>query len=188
MAIVPHGINLFAMKKILYLLICTFIISISAYALASTIWKVKGDQSIVKFSTGGNINGEFKGLKADIHFDKLHPEEAKISASIDATSIATGFFLKNSHAKDALAVDKYPTISFISTAITKNGNAFQASGKLMMRGITKPAIIHFTFEDKGNEGIFKGTFKIIPRDFGIDHNGTPDHVDISLTVPVTKSA
>jgi polyisoprenoid-binding protein YceI len=173
------------MKKITYPLMMLFVISISAFALVLTNWKVKADQYEVKFS-GGRIHGTFTDLKANIQFDKDHPEQSKISATIDVNSIATGFFIKNSHAKAALDADQYPTISFTSTSVTKSGSAYQAAGKLTMKGVTKPIVIHFTFEDKGNEGVFKGDFKIIPKDFSITRNGTPDDLIINLSVPVTK--
>jgi len=173
------------MKKIIYLLLGAIIISLSAFALAAN-WKVSGDQYEVKFS-GGRIEGTFKSLKADIQFDKAHPEQAKISATVDANSVSTGFFLKNSHTKDAIDADKYPTITFVSTSVTKNGNAYQAAGKLTLKGVTKPVTIHFTFEDKGNGGVFKGDFKVIPKEFNITKNGSPDELTISLTVPVAKS-
>jgi polyisoprenoid-binding protein YceI len=174
------------MKKIMYPVFITAVISLFSFTSLNAAWKVKSEESKVEFSSG-KINGSFKGLKADIVFDKEHPELAKFSASIDAPSIATGFFLKNSHAKDALGVDKYPTIKFVSTSVSKSAGAYSAKGNLTMKGITKPATIHFTFDDKGNQGVFKGTFKVIPRNFGIDHNGTPDQVMVKLTVVVTKS-
>src|SRR3978361_2370404 len=117
------------MKKLIYLMLTVLTISASAFIFL-TNWKVK-EPYTVKFS-GGKIHGEFKGLKADIKFDKIHPEEAKISASIDANSLSTGFFLKNNHAKDALDVEKYPMISFASTAVNKSANAYNAVGKLTM--------------------------------------------------------
>ncbi|WP_158796637.1 YceI family protein [Pedobacter sp. L105] len=174
------------MKKNIFPALITALICLSAFAIFTGNWKIKDNESQVKF-TSGRINGTFSGLKADIQFDKKHPEQAKIAASIDAGTVATGFFLKNDHAKDALGADKYATIRFVATSVTKNADAFDAVGKLTMKGVTKPATIHFTFEDKETQGIFKGTFKVIPKDFGIDRNGTPDHVDIELTVPVTKS-
>jgi polyisoprenoid-binding protein YceI len=173
------------MKKIKYLAIAAAVVSLLAFTLVMTNWKVKGDESVVKF-TSGKINGSFKGLKAEIVFDKEHPEQAKFSASIDAPSIATGFFLKNSHAKDALGVDKYPTIKFVSTSVNKSGGAYLAKGNLTLKGITKPATIRFTFDGKGSQGVFKGNIKVIPKDFGIDRNGTPPQVMVNLTVPVTK--
>lgn len=174
------------MKKITYPLIMLFVISISAFTLAITNWKVKDKQYEVKFS-GGKISGVFEMLTANIQFDKASPEQSKISATIDVNSIATGFFIKNNHAKDALDADKYPTITFVSTAVTKTANAYEATGKLTMKGVTKPVTIHFTFDDKGNEGVFKGSFKVIPKEFSITRNGTPDELTINLTVPVTKS-
>ena len=174
------------MKKIIYPAFVTALISLFAFNLAGDRWKIKEADSVVEFK-GGRISGSFSGLKAEISFDKEHPEWAKISASIDAPSIATGFFLKTNHAKDALGVDKYPVIKFISTSVNKDAGTYIAKGNLTLKGVTKPALIHFTFDDNGKEGVFKGSFKVIPKDFGIDRNGTPDEVMVKLTVPVIKS-
>src|SRR5437879_13190122 len=100
------------MKKTSYAAVAAAVISLFAFTLIATNWKVKGNQSAVKFSSG-KINGSFTGLNAAIVFDKEHPEQAKFSAPIDATSVATGLFLKNSHAKDALRVHKHTAIKFI---------------------------------------------------------------------------
>src|ERR1700679_250598 len=143
------------MKKIFYPAVALAIVSLFAFALAAASWKVKSDAAEVKF-TSEKIDGSFTGLKASIVFDEQHPEAAKISASIDATSVATGFFLKNMHAKDALGIDNYPTIKFESTAVIKNGNGYEAKGNLTMKGTTRPAVIHFTFTNKGSGGVFKG--------------------------------
>ena len=171
------------MKKIMYPVLIALIVSFSAF-IASTTWKVKEPYE-VKFAKG-KIHGEFQGLKANIQFDKTHPEDAKISASIDVSTLSTGFFIKTMHAKDALDADHYPTISFASTSVSKSNNGYDANGKLTLKGVTKPVIIHFTFDDKGNEGVFNGNFKIIPKDFNITKNGTPDDLQIMLNVPVTK--
>jgi polyisoprenoid-binding protein YceI len=173
------------MKKTMFPLLLLFVVSISALALTLNTYKVKSPYE-VKFA-GGRINGIFEELKANIQFDKENPEASKISATIVVESIATGFFIKNNHAKDALDADKYPTISFVSTNVTKSGSAYQAAGKLTMKDVTKPVTIHFTFDDKGAEGIFKGDFKVVPKEFGITRNGSPDELTISLTVPVTKA-
>lgn len=171
------------MKKTLYPLLIALFIGFSAF-IVLTNWKVKEPYE-VKFS-GGKIHGEFKGLKANIQFDKNHPEDSKISASIEVSTIATGFFLKNMHVKDALDADNYPTIRFSSTKVSKSGSDYDASGNLTMKGVTRAVTIHFTFEDKGSEGVFKGTFKLAPKDFNITHNGTPDELAIFLVVPATN--
>ncbi|WDF54858.1 YceI family protein [Mucilaginibacter sp. KACC 22063] len=174
------------MKKFSYALLATLITVSTAFAYFAGAWKVKGDDYEVRF-VGGNIKGTIKGLKTDIVFDKDHPEQAKLSASIDATTLATGFFIKTNHAKDALGADENPLIKFVSTSVTKSGNGYIATGKLTLRGTTKPAAIHFTFDDKGNDGVFKGELKVIPKDFNITRMGTPDEVMVYLNVPVTKA-
>ncbi len=174
------------MKNIRYAAVAAILISLFAFTLLVAGWKVNAGTAVVQF-TSDKVDGSFKGLKADIVFDKDHPEQAKFSATIDATSLATGFFLKTDHAKDALGTDQYPTIKFVSTEVSKSGAAYLAKGNLTMKGITKPATIHFTFDDKGTQGVFKGDLKVIPKEFGIDHMGTPDEVMVKLTVPVVKS-
>jgi len=171
------------MKKNINILLFLLIAGFSAYAFA-TNWKVKGSPE-VKF-TGGRISGTIGGLKADIQFDKDHPEQSKISASIDLETLATGFFIKTNHSKDALGADQFPTIKFVSTSVAKSGTGYDAVGKLTMKGATKPCTIHFTFEEKGNDGVFKGSMKVVPKEYGIDRSGTPDDVVIELNVPVTK--
>lgn len=173
------------MKKTMYPLLMLLIISISAFAFTLINYKVKSPYE-VKFA-GGKIHGIFETLRANIQFDKTDPEQSKISATIDVESIATGFFLKNMHAKSALDADNHPTITFVASSVTKSSSGYQAAGKLTIKGITKPVTISFTFDDKGNEGLFKGSFKIIPKDFNITRSGTPDELTISLTVPVTKA-
>jgi len=85
-----------------------------------------------------------------------------------------------------LDADKYPTIRFNSTAVSKNGSGYKTNGRLTLRGVTKPVVIYFTFEDHGHGGIFRGNFKFAPRSFNITHDGTPNELTISLTVPVTQ--
>ena len=174
------------MKKASFLLFCALLlVCTSAFVLIINNWRIKPNEASVKFNSG-KINGSFSGLRASISFDKEHPETGKISASIDVPSIATGFFLKNNHAKDALGADTYPTIKFASASVIKEGHAYATKGALTMKGVTKPVTIHFTFDENGDGGLFKGEFKVIPREFGITRNGTPDEVTVHLVVPVTQ--
>jgi len=172
------------MKKLIYS--ATLVIAgLFAFTLAAVNWKVNSETAEVKF-TSEKINGSFTGLKASIVFDEQHPEEAKFSATIDATSVATGFFLKNMHARDALGTDSYPTIKFESVSVSKNGNEYVAKGNLTMKGATRPEVINFTFTGKGSQGVFKGNMTVVPREFGLNRSGTPGKVMITLTVPVSK--
>lgn len=172
------------MKKIIRTAFVAACFTLAFTTAFAAHWKVKNNYS-VKFSSG-KIKGSFKNLQANILFDRAHPEQAKISASVEANSIATGFFLKNSHAKDALGADQNPDIRFVSTSVSRSGSGYNANGRLTLRRTTRPAVIHFTFTEHGNQGEFKGTLKVIPREFKIDRSGTPSQVMVYLTVPVIK--
>ena len=77
------------MKKVIYAAVIAAFVSFSAFVIAGN-WKVKSDEAKVEFR-GGRISGEFTGLQADINFDKDHPEQAKISATI--SGIACSLFV-----------------------------------------------------------------------------------------------
>lgn len=159
------------------------VVSMSAFSTLVN-WRVKPGATIT--FEGDRVKGSFDGLKAEIVFDKDHLETAKFSASIDVASISTGFFLKNTHAKSALGADDFRTIKFESTSVAKSGAGYVANGKLTLKGQTRAEFIHFTFEDKGNEGLFKGDLKVTPKSYGVTRSGTPPVVTIHVSVPVTK--
>jgi polyisoprenoid-binding protein YceI len=186
---ITDKIKYIPMKKINYYTFLTALfISLSAFTyITSSDWKVRENEYEVKFS-GSKVSGNFKGLKANIQFDEMHPETSKISATIDATSVSTGFFLKTSHVKaeDALGVDKYPLIQFVSESVARKGDLYQAIGKLTIKGITKEAKIDFTCIGARGERTFNGRFTVTPKEFNITRTGTPEQVTISLKIPVTR--
>ena len=138
-------------NKIIIPLLAIAFLAITAFTLAT--WTVKPDAYAVTF-TGKRVEGSFKGLKAKIDFDEANPANSKISATIDATTVATGNFLKNSHAKDGLGVDQYPTIKFESTSVAKKGAAYEAIGNLTLKDVTKQIVLPFTFTPDASGGVF----------------------------------
>ena len=58
---------------------------------------------------------------------------------------------------------KYPTINFVSTAIT----ASNVTGNLTIKGVTKQISFPFTVKPSAGGYLFEGSFEINRRDFGI---------------------
>jgi polyisoprenoid-binding protein YceI len=174
------------MKKTIYPMLIAIVIGISAFTIINSLnWKVKEDSYSIKFS-GKKVEGVFKGLKANIVFDEVNPSNSKISATIDAASSNTGNGMKNKHVGQGLEADKYLTIKFESTSVIKKGSSYEAIGKLTIKDVTKEITLPFTFENKGGEGVFSGKFSVVPKDYNVTKMGTPDLVEIQLTIPVTK--
>jgi polyisoprenoid-binding protein YceI len=177
------------MKKItLGIAIFTILFASAFTVIESVNWKVKEDTYAVNFK-GGKVEGGIKGLKATILFDEANPEKSKITATMDVNTINTGNGMMNKHAKseEALNAEKFGTITFETTSISKNAAfGYRAIGKLTIKGVTKDIAFTFLFENKATEPIFKGKFSIEPKDYNITRSGTPDKLDIELSVPVTK--
>jgi polyisoprenoid-binding protein YceI len=174
------------MKKFIFPFATFMLIIGSAFtSFNSQDWKIADNYS-VKFD-GGDPSGEFSGLKGVISFDPNDLTNSKIDATIEVASINTGNGMKNTHAKSEKWFDaeKYPTIRFSSSSITKSASGYEAKGMLTMHGVQKEVTIPFTFE----ENIFKGSFTVNRLDYNVntaepDHGGKIFKVDIS--VPVTK--
>jgi polyisoprenoid-binding protein YceI len=174
------------MKKAIYPFIAVLLIIASSFTiLVSQEWKITEGYSI-KF-TSEDPSGIFGGLKASINFDPNDLTNSKFDATIDVATINTGNGMKNTHAKSEKWFDaeKYPTIQFTSSAVTKTATAYEAKGMLTIHGVQKEVVLPFTFDNN----VFKSKFSINRLDYNVN-TAEPNHgasiVDVDISVPVTK--
>lgn len=117
----------------------------------STTWTIDPAHSSVNFTIRhmgvSNVHGSLGGVKGTIQFNDKDVTKSSVDATIDATSVSTGVEARDKHLKspDFFEVDKYPTLTFKSTSLTKNGDKLQLTGDLTLHGVTKP----ITFELDG---------------------------------------
>ena len=156
-------------------------------------WNADAAAAQIKFSVKGpfgTVDGSLGNLKSTILFDKDNLAASSISASTDSKSISTGIKLRNNDLQKEkyLNSDKYPLLSFQSDKIQKSGTRYIAIGNLTIKGVSKKVEIPFSFTEKGNTGIFKGSFSIQRQDYGIGKEGGSigNTISIDLEVPVTK--
>ena len=176
------------MKKINAVLAVIAVFSASAFiTIQSTNWKLKEDAYSVTFR-GKKVDGIIKGLKTIINFDAAKPENSTIKATLDVESINTGNGLMNKHAKSesGLDVKNFPSITFESTSVKAKDGAYNANGKLTIKGVTKNINLPFKFVVKGTEAEFVGQLTISPKDYNITRSGTPESLEITIKAPVTK--
>ncbi|NOT73600.1 MAG: YceI family protein [Cyclobacteriaceae bacterium] len=174
------------MKKQAFLLAAIALIAaVSFTTVQAQDWKIADGYS-VKFD-GGDPSGEFTGLKGTIKFDEKNLAASMFNVTIDVNTINTGNGMKNQHAKGAgwFDAEKYPTIAFTSSAITKTSTGYEAKGTLDMHGVKKEITLPFTFMNN----IFAGGFEVNRMDFNLDdgkHAKMAPTLKVSITVPVTK--
>ena len=161
---------------------------------AVTTWNADAEKAQINFVVNGpfgKVNGKLSGLKSTIRFAVDNLAASSFRASVDPKSIRTGIGLRNRDLQKEkfLDLDNHPLISFESEKIQKNGTGYKAFGNLTIKGVTKSVQIPFTFTEKANSGLFKGSFTVQREDFGVGKKGGSigNDINIKLEVPVTKS-
>jgi polyisoprenoid-binding protein YceI len=121
------------------------------------------------------VQGRFKDFKGTVNFNDKDVTKSSVEFSAKIDSIDTGVDARNAHLKTADFFDaaKYPEMTFKSTKVEKKGKAYQLTGDLTIKGVTKQVTFPFTFTGAVNDpwggtrfGI-AGSTVIDRRDYGI---------------------
>jgi polyisoprenoid-binding protein YceI len=177
------------MKKITLLLL---IVITGTVAMAQ--YKVTDNGSSVQFTIknfGINTGGSFSGLQGTIIFDPNHLSNDSFNVSVDANSINTDNSTRDNHLREDTYFDvkNYPRISFVSTKITPAtiaGTLF-IFGKLTIKNHTEDISFPFTATQVDNGYLFKGSFDINRKDFGIGGTSTiSNSLEVQLSVLAKK--
>lgn len=145
------------------------------------------------------VRGRFADFEGSVAFDEATPAQSTATFTIQAASIDTDTPDRDTHLRsdDFFAVETYPTITFVSSAITPRGdNVFDVAGTLTMRGVAKDIVIPVTYLGKakdpwGNERVaFEGEMTLNRKDFGLNWNAAietggflvGDEVKVSLSI------
>ncbi len=100
----------------------------------------------------------FDQIEGSFTFDPARPSDARVSASVEATSLDVGADYGRKFADEFLDATHFPKITFVSRQIAPNpdGRTAMMSGDLTMRGVTRPVSFQVTFDGVGR-GLFGGT-------------------------------
>jgi polyisoprenoid-binding protein YceI len=176
--------------KNLFLLLMLFPIAKQAPAQ----YKAVDQGSAVKFTIrnfGFDVTGSFTGVQGHIDFDPQNPTDIGFNVSIDAATVNTDNSLRDQHLKDDGYFDviNYPRIRLASTKIiaSNKGGTYLFSGQLTIKGKSKGISFPFTAISSGDGFVFKGSFKINRKDFGIGGTSTiSNELEVSLNVLAKK--
>ena len=163
------------------------------FIIAQVQWKV--NTSLITFSiknAGFIVKGSFEGLKADIKFDPSNYSKSTIEASVDVNTINTGINMRNNHLKKEEYFDaaKYPRITLKSTSFSKEKDAtFKGHFKLTIKGVARDVVIPFSCGESKNTAIFKGSFTLNRKDYGVGGKSMTmaDDVAVTFVINTTKT-
>ena len=147
-----------------------------------------------------NYTLRFTKLDADFHYDPKAPEASKINVTVDPASLdtATGAdafglkFSKELVGDGWLEAAKYPTITFVSTAIdVGDGQHGSVTGDLTFHGVTKPVTLDVIFNGVGSGMIplqtrtgFSASTTIKRSEFGVGKYAPLIGDDVTLNIEV----
>ena len=136
--------------------------------------KVTWSLSHFGFST---YAGQFPGVTGRLALDPKAPQSAGLDVAIDTAAVGTLNPALDTHIKspDFLDVAKFPQATFKATSVKVTGEkTADITGDLSLHGVTKPVVVHATFNQAGANPVdkkyslgFSGKAVLKRSDFGI---------------------
>ncbi len=142
-------------------------------------WSIDPTHSDVSFSVRhmmvSKVRGTFRRFDAELVIAE-NLSDSSVNATIDVGSFDTGNAERDAHIRSAdfLDLERYPTMTYRSTAIHPEGDRFVVDGELTLHGVTRPVALQLevggvTTDPYGNLRLgVSATTEINRRDFGID--------------------
>lgn len=138
---------------------------------------------------GFGVNGSFKGFDGTINFDPQNPEAGNFDVTINAATVNTDNNLRDEHLRGDSYFDakNYPKIRLVSTRINGKNGTYVFTGQLTIKGKTKMVSFPFTAAENLDGYLFKGSFKLKRKDFGVGGTSTvSDELEVMLNVIAKK--
>jgi polyisoprenoid-binding protein YceI len=175
----------------------------------TSTWNIDPVHTVAEFKVRhmmiSNVKGQFTSVTGKLTLDETDITKSHLEASVDANSINTREPQRDTHLKSAdfFEVEKFPTLSFRSTRITRGADGdLSVEGDLTMHGVTRK--VTFSVEGPtaaaqdpwGNTRIgLSATTKVDRKDFGLVWNAAletggilvGDDVTITLDVEFVKA-
>jgi len=138
-------------------------------------WTVDMAKSRIVFigrQMGAASKGWFKKFSAAIRFDPAKLADSRAEVLVETASAYTGNSdIDVEMRKDKwFDVEKHPNARFVTTKITAKGaNAYEAAGKLTIKGITKDLVLPFkvALSNGGKTAKITGEATVKRLDFGV---------------------
>ena len=172
-------------------LAAALLLALAGSAEAAT-WTVDTAKSSLGFSgqqTGAPFSGRFKSWTAAIDFDPAHPEAGHVAATVDTASATTEDPQKDEAlpGSDWFDAAGFAKATFAATGFApKGGDAYETTGKLTLRGVTKDVVLPFTLTIAGDQAHAVGHAKLVRTDFGVGQGtwASGDYVALDVSVDV----
>lgn len=126
------------------------------------------------------VRGHFETVRGSLNINENDLADSWVDAEADTASINTGDTNRDAHLRSADFFDAttYPTITFKSNKVERDGKDYKVTGDLTMHGITKPAVfeLEYSGQIKDPYGLQRAGFtakgKISRKEWGLTWHPT----------------
>ena len=146
-----------------------------------------------------NVHGRFGNIGGAITLNESDITKSAVNVTIDVSTVDTGVSQRDSDLKSSnfFDVSQFPTSTFVSTSVAKNGSGLTVSGNLTLHGVTKPVVLQVEgptgpvpgMDHKPHSG-FAATTTISRNAFGIGTrypaSVVGDDIKLSVDLDVVK--
>ncbi len=162
-------------------------------------WKLDAAHSTLGFSVRhlmiSKVRGAFDSFDVTI-VTAEDPTQTTIEATVDVASVNTNQAQRDAHLRtsDFFLVEEHPTMTFVSTAVTVDGENFTLTGELTLRGVTKSITLTGEFGGVATDGYGQvhagatATTTLNRHDFGVNWNAALEAGGVTLGDDVTVTA
>jgi polyisoprenoid-binding protein YceI len=158
--------------------------------LAPGRWTLDTTHSTVSFWIRhlgvSKVRGRFDRFDASLAVGAT-PADVEVSATVDVASVDTGNADRDAHlrTKDFLDVERFPEMTFTSTAVSGTGGDWTMEGRLTIAGVTRPVTLAVEFggvQDfyDGPHAGFSAEGRIDRKDFGLEWTLPPGAPSFAL--------
>ena len=174
--------------------------------LTPGVWNVDPAHSTIGFTARHlmvtKVRGRFQGFTGSITVAD-NPHNSSVTASVEMGTVSTGDDGRDGHIKSAdfFDVEKFPTMTFVSTGIAQDGGDYELTGDLTIKDVTKTVAFALEFEGVATDpwGNTKAGFTaetdISRKDWGLEWNMAleaggvvvSDKIKITLDIQAVKA-
>ncbi|HET9319954.1 MAG TPA: YceI family protein [Bryobacteraceae bacterium] len=176
---------------------------------AAATWNIDPVHTVAEFKVKhmmiSNVKGQFTAVTGVMTVDEADVTKSRVEATIEAASVHTRDAQRDAHLKSAdfFDVEKFPTLSFKSTRVTRDADGELAvTGDLTIHGVTREVVFALegptppTKDPWGNIRMgLSATTKISRKDYGLTWNAgletggllVGDEVTVTLDAEFVKA-
>jgi polyisoprenoid-binding protein YceI len=146
------------------------LLSLLSFSLIAAAKLNKTGASSTSFKAAGPAGMNIDGSTSEM---SVADDGSTVTITVPLTNLKTGIEIRDKHTKDALEVDKYPTVTlkvarsalkFPAAGAESSGDA---KGSMTLHGQTKDVTFHYVTKLSGDTFDVKGTTRVNVDDFGI---------------------